>query len=83
MLPLFDHTLHYVCGYTIHIRQLINLLPSFVSLGLGFGIGLSTNFPDAIVVGLDSCWLNVTPQSQCPKDREHVTHPYVSQHPEK
>ena len=41
-------------------------------------------FPGGYYVWVECCLsLNVKPQSQCPKDREQVTHPYVVQHPEK
>ena len=63
--------------YIINIRQLINLLPSFVISSLGFGP--HTSSPDAIVVGSDR---NVTPQSLCPRHREQVSHPCVVQHRE-
>ena len=43
-----------VCGYVIHIRQLLNLFPSCVSWCCGFGVGPCTHFPDAIMVGFDS-----------------------------
>ena len=65
--------------HTIHIIQLLNVLPSFDILCLGFGMESRTTFLDAITVGVGQCcWLNVVLQSPCPKDlQEQVTHPYV------
>ena len=79
-------TLKRMCvgGYVIHFTQLVNLLFSCDSLGLGFGIKNCPSFLVACMFGLSFVfWLNVKLQSQCPKDQEQVTHPYVVQHPEK
>ena len=61
-----------VSGYVIHFTQLVNLLFSL------------PQFPGGWYVWVEYClWLNLKPQTQCPKDQEQVTHPYVVQHPEK
>ena len=73
-----------VSGYVIHFRQLINLLLSFVSWCLGFLGSVLHKFPWCYQGWvLHCCWLNVTPQLQCPRDREQVIHPCVIQHLEK
>ena len=73
-----------VCEHIIHIIQLINLLPSFDILGLGFWNGESHQFPGCLYVWVGQCcWLTVVLQSLCPTDQEQVTHPYANQHPTK
>ena len=43
-----------VLVYIIHVIQLLNYLPSFDILRLGFGMESRTNFLDTVMVVLDS-----------------------------
>ena len=73
-----------VCGYVIHLTQLVSLLFSGDMLGHGFGIKNYPSFLVASMFGLSFVfWLNVRLQPRDPKDQDQVTDPYVVQHPEK
>ena len=78
-----------VCGYVVHIGQLINisLAPFSWCLGLGFVARMlallsRTSFQELIKLTF-CCSLNLTLQLRRPRGRQQVIHPLAVQHPTK